>query len=182
MVVANRLASRRHAVLRLVEGRLEVVDLGSRNGTFVNGERVETPRRLRPGDRIQIGSDTLEVLPGGIERDTQKEVLAPQGELGPTDEETGFLRTLDMAEILLESCDATRSLDALARAVIRAVEDALDEAISRRARLGRTDSRRMRVIVRTLASWYPDGRFDEWRRSIEARLGSRVSASVPPGP
>jgi hypothetical protein len=50
--------SRFHAELILAGGRLEAVDLGSTNGTFVNGERLapREPRALNPGDEIRFGS------------------------------------------------------------------------------------------------------------------------------
>ncbi len=52
-------ASRRHCEVA-GDGREYVIrDLGSRNGTFVNGERLIRERRLRPGDRIEIGSHTI---------------------------------------------------------------------------------------------------------------------------
>jgi hypothetical protein len=38
-----------------------VEDLGSRNGTFVNGERVVAPTRLRRGDHVQFGQTVAEV-------------------------------------------------------------------------------------------------------------------------
>ncbi len=47
--------SRRHATLRAEDGSFRIVDEGSRNGTFVNGERV-ADARLANGDRIQLGS------------------------------------------------------------------------------------------------------------------------------
>ncbi len=37
-----------------------VVDLGSTNGTYVNGERVDGRRRLHEGDRLQVGDTELE--------------------------------------------------------------------------------------------------------------------------
>ena len=37
-----------------------IVDLGSTNGTYVNGERVDGRRRLHEGDRLQIGDTELE--------------------------------------------------------------------------------------------------------------------------
>jgi hypothetical protein len=40
---------------------LFVEDLGSRNGTFVNGEQVQAPTRLRRGDRVQFGQTVTEV-------------------------------------------------------------------------------------------------------------------------
>jgi two-component system, cell cycle response regulator len=51
--------SRNHARLELTpEGNVQVVDLGSRNGTFVNGEAVSR-ETLRDGDKIQIGGTTI---------------------------------------------------------------------------------------------------------------------------
>jgi len=47
--------SRRHAELKLISGLVLIRDLGSRNGTWVNGERLTTQVCLRHGDRIEIG-------------------------------------------------------------------------------------------------------------------------------
>jgi pSer/pThr/pTyr-binding forkhead associated (FHA) protein len=56
------LVSRIHCrLVSLPGGELEIRDLESTNGTFVNGKRVETAR-LTPGDRIQIGRVELEAL------------------------------------------------------------------------------------------------------------------------
>ncbi|MBN2086031.1 MAG: FHA domain-containing protein [Anaerolineales bacterium] len=50
--------SRFHAEVKLSAGVLEVVDLGSTNGTFVNGERLtpREPRTLNPGDEVCFGA------------------------------------------------------------------------------------------------------------------------------
>jgi pSer/pThr/pTyr-binding forkhead associated (FHA) protein len=40
---------------------LWVVDAGSTNGTFVNGERVDAPQRLERGDVVRLGETELEV-------------------------------------------------------------------------------------------------------------------------
>ena len=49
--------SRRHAQLTLQAGNYVLEDLGSTNGTFVNGERVTGTRILRPGDTITLGEN-----------------------------------------------------------------------------------------------------------------------------
>src|SRR5207244_12406728 len=46
--------SRRHAELALVSGGVEITDLGSSNGTFVNGDRV-TKKTARGGDVVTFG-------------------------------------------------------------------------------------------------------------------------------
>jgi hypothetical protein len=53
--------SRRHAVVRLVAGRIELEDLDSLNGTFVNGERVTGSRTLAGGDSLKLGTTTFAV-------------------------------------------------------------------------------------------------------------------------
>jgi pSer/pThr/pTyr-binding forkhead associated (FHA) protein len=58
--------SRRHArVVRDAAGQVIVEDLGSANGTFVNGERLTAPRVLGPGDQIRIGTTTLQLAAAG---------------------------------------------------------------------------------------------------------------------
>jgi pSer/pThr/pTyr-binding forkhead associated (FHA) protein len=55
--------SKRHCRLRLHEGRLSVEDLGSVNGTCVNGQPVERAE-LRPGDGLNIGGHNFHVVAG----------------------------------------------------------------------------------------------------------------------
>jgi two-component system response regulator AtoC len=51
--------SRRHAKLILAEGEAQVTDLGSHNGTLVNGERVDGSRTLASGDVVAVGETRL---------------------------------------------------------------------------------------------------------------------------
>jgi pSer/pThr/pTyr-binding forkhead associated (FHA) protein len=54
--------SRYHARVRLDAGELcTVEDLGSTNGTFVNGRRISVPQTLKQGDTITLGDSTLVV-------------------------------------------------------------------------------------------------------------------------
>ena len=56
--------SRRHARLsRAPDGSLVIEDLGSTNGTVVNGSRISGPTALKPGDAIEVGDTKLETLP-----------------------------------------------------------------------------------------------------------------------
>ena len=59
VVIGDPEISRRHAAIRSVEGGIGVEDLGSRNGTLVNGERIDMVCLLRPGDRLQLGNTVL---------------------------------------------------------------------------------------------------------------------------
>jgi FHA domain len=51
-----------HARLFRRGNDLFVEDLGSRNGTFVNGTAVQSPTRIRRGDRVQFGQTVGEVV------------------------------------------------------------------------------------------------------------------------
>jgi len=53
-IVDAALVSRLHCQLTATDDSLHVKDLGSTNGTFVNGQRV-TAAQLRQGDRLSIG-------------------------------------------------------------------------------------------------------------------------------
>ncbi|MEK7867399.1 MAG: FHA domain-containing protein, partial [Planctomycetota bacterium] len=53
--ILDETASRHHARLRRVEGNVLLVDLGSNNGTYVNGDKV-SERVLRTGDQVLIGN------------------------------------------------------------------------------------------------------------------------------
>ena len=68
--------SRRHAQLFPRDGRYAVSDLGSRNGVFVNGEKVRE-QNLQPGDEIAVGMTLLFYDPP--EGDDYHELLSPRG-------------------------------------------------------------------------------------------------------
>ncbi|MDQ4095582.1 MAG: FHA domain-containing protein, partial [Actinomycetota bacterium] len=53
--------SRRHAEVRPAGDRIEIEDLGSTNGTFVNGERITRPYTLSEGDFVRVGQSELEL-------------------------------------------------------------------------------------------------------------------------
>ncbi|MDF3067649.1 MAG: hypothetical protein K0R38_3250 [Polyangiaceae bacterium] len=60
--LVGSLVSRRHATFSQTDSGVEVTDHASRNGVFVNGERIEGSRALRPGDVITIGDDSLTLV------------------------------------------------------------------------------------------------------------------------
>ena len=59
IVIPDVRCSRDHCLFRKLEGHWYVCDLGSSNGTFVNGNRVTRLQKLRPGDRIKVASQKL---------------------------------------------------------------------------------------------------------------------------
>jgi pSer/pThr/pTyr-binding forkhead associated (FHA) protein len=68
-------ASRRHARVS-AQGDLAIVeDLGSTNGTYVNGQPIEGPRAVRPGDKIRVGLTVIELRTA---QDVQRQPSAVQ--------------------------------------------------------------------------------------------------------
>jgi pSer/pThr/pTyr-binding forkhead associated (FHA) protein len=62
--------SRHHCLLRIRPGEASLADLGSANGTFVNGQRVRSQVSLHHGDKVGIGDVTFIVElegPSGID-------------------------------------------------------------------------------------------------------------------
>ena len=59
LVLEDSQASRQHAEVFRQGEQYFIRDLGSTNGTFVDGERVTGPRLLQPGDQIQVGETIL---------------------------------------------------------------------------------------------------------------------------
>jgi DNA-binding response OmpR family regulator len=72
-----RWVSRQHATIRMQGKQYVIEDAGSKNGVFVNGQRVTRPRALNDGDRIQVApglelifvdSEATAPLPGRVAR------------------------------------------------------------------------------------------------------------------
>jgi predicted component of type VI protein secretion system len=70
--------SRKHCELFEKKGLLLVKDLGSSNGTYVNGKRIEGQRVLEPGDELTIGQVTLKVTKAGAQASAPAAPSAPK--------------------------------------------------------------------------------------------------------
>ncbi|HUQ23630.1 MAG TPA: FHA domain-containing protein [Gaiellaceae bacterium] len=64
LTIDDEEVSRRHAVVRPGDGAIEIEDLGSRNGTYVNGVRIDSVTRLAGGDSVKLGKSVLQVDSG----------------------------------------------------------------------------------------------------------------------
>jgi len=75
IMVDQESVSRNHAKFTLREGTVQVMDMGSTNGTFVNDEPVTAERRLSNGDLIKVGRTIFKFLDGGnIEQAYHEEI------------------------------------------------------------------------------------------------------------
>ncbi|MGP7997960.1 MAG: FHA domain-containing protein [Streptosporangiaceae bacterium] len=61
LVITDDFASGQHARFQVAHGLWYVEDLGSRNGTWLNGRRIRAPQRLKKGDKVKIGHTVLVV-------------------------------------------------------------------------------------------------------------------------
>jgi pSer/pThr/pTyr-binding forkhead associated (FHA) protein len=108
-------ASRVHALLEPLHEEWSVDDGGSRNGSFVNGERLAGRRRLRDGDVIRVGR-------------TQIVFRAPAGDsiqTLPSDEPEAPRLTNAQRRVLVEVCRPFASSSFAAPASTRQIADAL---------------------------------------------------------
>jgi pSer/pThr/pTyr-binding forkhead associated (FHA) protein len=62
IVIEDDQVSRRHALVTVFEDGASVNDLGSTNGTWVNGARIATSHALLEGDELRVGETRLKLL------------------------------------------------------------------------------------------------------------------------
>jgi len=110
--LGDRTLSRVHARIEgvLEGGPIRLVDLGSRNGTSLNGERITVPVPLSAGDRIQLGETLVEV----IEESTTRVVIEALGD--ESTKRTTFLQSSkDLLRPHKQAWDSKLGAEELAR-------------------------------------------------------------------
>lgn len=101
VALSDDLVSRRHAILSCVSELPCLSDLGSTNGTFVNGERI-TRAKLKAGDRLLIGTTIarLEVVRDAASRGKEAAVLAPAPRRHPDSTMAGLLDEVPPVDLI----------------------------------------------------------------------------------
>lgn len=89
--------SRQHCALVVKNAAVIAKDLGSSNGTFVNGKRI-AEAILKPGDRLRIGPVTFVVQIDGRPADIKPEDAAPTTSVAPTTEAAEDEKTFELTE------------------------------------------------------------------------------------
>src|SRR5262249_17277705 len=62
MVLVEDMVSRRHAKISSTDSEVFIQDMGSTNGTFVNGEKINRRALLHAGDRSLVGTSIIKVV------------------------------------------------------------------------------------------------------------------------
>jgi pSer/pThr/pTyr-binding forkhead associated (FHA) protein len=111
MVLIEDMVSRKHAKISLQPGQITIADLGSTNGTFVNGEKVKRAR-LKEGDRILIGTSILKLVgvmrPAGVpaidnkaaQQQLERSALAQEKRTGGRTAVQGRLEEVPLVDLL----------------------------------------------------------------------------------
>lgn len=142
----DRVVSKEHAVIEFREGEHWVTDIGSRNGTFFNGEQVHGTVQLNDGDTIDIGSSALVYHAGNstgvildrLSSSVQSQVRSAIQSRVSTEEEYGFLPESSISEnsVLREDYEKLRIANELNQALSleydlgRLLDKILDRAFS----------------------------------------------------
>ena len=119
IVVVDTSVSRVHALLEHLGGSWFVQDLGSRNGTFVNGERVQVRCVLRPADELRLGRARL-VLRGASSGGPVTTVVDEAPVLTPRERDV----LIELCQPLLSGDPFTEPSSVHRIAVVRVVSDA----------------------------------------------------------
>lgn len=98
LLLLDEVVSRQHARIEWQGQSLVIADLGSTNGTFVNGVQVQSPRTLQPGDVIQVGETVLTVHAEGKAPATRA-LSEPSPWQAPSAGDTGVAHQLTPAPV-----------------------------------------------------------------------------------
>jgi EmrB/QacA subfamily drug resistance transporter len=120
LTIADDEMSRRHARVVADASGAIVEDLGSLNGTFVNGERIGSPRRLVSGDRIKVGTSILRFVaapaPARAQEIASPDVTRAHDIVAPDD-------ATRARDVPIASPDVTRAREIVAPADVTAARD-----------------------------------------------------------
>jgi pSer/pThr/pTyr-binding forkhead associated (FHA) protein len=167
IVIADPAVSAAHAVIRVENGEYVVDDLGSRNGTFVNSERISAPRPLRHGDVIGMGLSKLTFRLGNHSETGAIDVteIIPAPKPPPLTEDS--LAAAVIAEGLVKASDVERlrGSDAGGRRLYRAL---IEHALAGEESLRDLMSRVFRIPVIDLGSAQVD-------KTVVEKLSARTA-------
>ncbi len=97
--IDDRGVSGRHSRIAFIRGQFELSDMGSTNGTYVNGSRLVNPVAVRDGDKIQLGEHTL--LRVALQDVTEQQATRKMYEAAVKDPLTGIFNRGHLEAVLV---------------------------------------------------------------------------------
>jgi pSer/pThr/pTyr-binding forkhead associated (FHA) protein len=104
MVLVEDMVSRKHARITVQGDQIWIEDLGSTNGTFVNGEKIKRAS-LKEGDRVLIGTSILKLIAGdapreGVDVKRELETVAQQRRTSQQRSMSGSIEEVPLPDLL----------------------------------------------------------------------------------
>lgn len=175
IILASQRVSREHAVVRRIHCGLEIEDLGSRNGTWVNGTRIRRATVLQQGDEVQLGEDRLEV----VLKPNAKVPVTVSGVSSSLSEESDRQRqVLDQIEYAMAQLSLGDDYGAAAHRLRKAIDELMNSLGDWGLVLSAEETRRLANVAYALAGWAKSYQFERWSQELAARLLRRSSSGI----
>jgi len=185
IVLNDSLVSRRHARLYVDSYGVILEDLGSANGVYVDGERMERQRLLRHGQRFMIGAQAFELYrmedgvprsgerPGTATLDDRVTMTSAADDVPPTDHASFLDAVADVVDHLLRHGDAAGA-ERMVTAGLRGVL----ETLRARRTTDPTIAARSALLAARLASKTKKGAWVDYALEIYALEGRMMPADL----
>jgi len=175
LVINDTSVSRRHAQVAVTDGTCVVTDLGSRNGTYINGDQIESGE-LRDGDRLVVGEVQLRLRCAASSNIilTDDDAAMSMGavikrQVGPQTAAAGPAATVDAPRLLKMLTDISRTLvgtQPIDEVLGQVVDSAFESTRATRALLLLYDEEAQTVVPRVV------------RHREGARGSTRISRTI----
>ena len=183
IVLSNARASRQHCAITWADEGLSVTDLGSSNGTTLNGAVLEGRHALYPGDVLGVGTDHLELI--RTERrvargDTRTEQSQdPSGVSEEVEERTNTRRqhaTLELIEALAASATEANCPPKVTQSIMQTVDSFLKLLSTTGRGLTGPDATRLAAVAEIIASRDNGEETVLWRTRTLERIKAHAGA------
>ncbi len=172
IVLASERVSREHAVVRRIHCGLEIEDLGSRNGTWVNGTRIRRPTVLQQGDEVQLGEDLLEVV---VKPNAQAPVTVSSVASSLAEESERQRQVLEQIEYAMAQLGSSDDYAAAAHRLRGVIDQMMNGLGDWGLVLSPEETRQLALVAHTLSEWARSYEFEQWSQELGARLLRRSS-------
>ena len=170
IVVSDVSVSREHASLRLLDGVLLLADLGSRNGTKVNGVALDGTRTVQIVDTILVGSAVLRIDAGEdapISRRQTGNLLEAPGD--PTTQSTTTI--VELAYRLVGQAEGMDNPQKAAALIRDVVDSIVDSMATGGFKLHEGDGPKLTRIIAFVVQASADPTVAAWQVDVSRKLG-----------